>query len=783
VPLDVKIQGLLVLKESPPTQVHTHPSSFIPHPLVDVSFVIVSYNVAELLEECIRSIVERPADGLNVEIIVVDNASRDSSVELVRQKFPDVRLIANIFNYGFPRGCNQGLRAANGRYIFFLNPDARIVGDGLEKLVNFLAEKPDAGVVAPILRYADGSLQPNRRRFPGYGLAFVESTILERYPPFKNLAVLKKFKFEDVPPETAHQVDWVVGAAFLVRREVCDAIGGLDERFFMYSEELDFCRRVKNAGWEVWYTPAATVVHVEGKSSGQDVPARHINFHTSKISYYRKHYGRVAAAGLRGFLLATYGYQYAEEWLKLRLGHKPELRRERLWLIKQVFANGFRPYRANFPRPVAQTDICLLTAEYPPQPGGVGDYTERLAHALNERGAGSVSVLSSELRAEPEKLSAVNRQPEKNSSIIKHNSSIISWNWKSLLQITRVLKLRPAHVVNIQYQTGAYRMHPAVNFLPLYLRLRLGVERPRVVTTFHDLRVPYLFPKAGRVRTWVNQLLLKSSDAAIVTNAEDLRTAQSWGAKNVQFVPIGSNIVPGDAFADANERAVYRAELGIGADDFAVGYFGLSNRSKGIDTLLEAFAKLQKEQTGWKLVIIGGETGDSDATNRAYADELRQLEQRLGISSAVIRTGHLPPDATSRTFYALDAVALPFRDGASFRRGSLLAPLAHGVPVVTTYAENRGYNPLPQAAADSWGYNSLPQENLSQQNQGEPQLEDGKSVLLVAPENPSQLADALNRLRQDIQLRARLTENGRALAKNFEWSSIADRLLAIFERI
>jgi glycosyltransferase involved in cell wall biosynthesis len=319
--------------------------------------------------------------------------------------------------------------------------------------------------------------------------------------------------------------------------------------------------------------------------------------------------------------------------------------------------------------------------------------------------------------------------------------------------------------VNIQYQTGAYRMHPAINFLPLYLRFKLGKTRPVVVTTFHDLRVPYLFPKAGKARTWVNQLLLKTSDRAILTNPTDYQQALAWGVNEsrLRLVPIGSNIEAGANFPSELDRAVFRRGLGLNENDFAIGYFGLVNRSKGLDTLLTALAGLVKEDRSFKLVIIGGETGQTDATNRAYAGEIASLLEKLGLSEAVIRTGHQSAGETSRLFYALDAVALPFRDGASFRRGSLLAPLAHGLPVISTW---------PSSGAEPTG-------NLTGVA-GEPQLLDGRNILLVKPEDPAQLAEAIQRVRQEPELRATLQSGAFALARHFSWPEIARRTLAIY---
>jgi GT2 family glycosyltransferase len=146
----------------------------------------------------------------------------------------------------------------------------------------------------------------------------------------------------DTPDEAIQQVDWVVGACLLVRRQIYEEVGGLDEGFFMYSEELDWCRRIKDAGWEVVYLPTATVIHHEGKSSEQVVPARHIYFQGSKLRYFRKHHGSFQAEVLRCFLLATYVYQLAREGFKWLVGHKRPLREERVRAYSQVLRSGLQ---------------------------------------------------------------------------------------------------------------------------------------------------------------------------------------------------------------------------------------------------------------------------------------------------------------------------------------------------------------------------------------------------------------------------------------------------------
>ena len=321
--------------------------------VTDLSIVIVSWNVQDLLRRCLQSIpgAQSAKEGRNppapdsasellVEIIVVDNASTDGSADMVRTEFPNVRLIANARNLGFSRANNQGLTLSHGRYIMILNPDTEIVGDALTKMVDFMDQHPRTGALGPRLRYPDGRLQPSRRRFPTLATALVESTVIQEW--WTDNAILRRYYMADKPDGEVQAVAWLVGACLLVRRQTCDEVGWLDEGYFMYSEELDWCRRIKDAGWEVVYLPAATVVHHEGKSSEQVVPARHIYFQSSKVRYFRKHHGVVQAELLRWFLLDTYLFQWAREAFKWLLGHKRPLRQGRMRAYLQVLKSGLR---------------------------------------------------------------------------------------------------------------------------------------------------------------------------------------------------------------------------------------------------------------------------------------------------------------------------------------------------------------------------------------------------------------------------------------------------------
>lgn len=323
---------------------------------VDLSILIVSWNVAPLLRRCLQSIAQQSepmAEGslrrltspaalaATLEVIVVDNASADDTVAVVAAEFPWVHLLANAANAGFTRANNQAFAASRGAAALFLNPDTEVLPDALGTLLAYLRDHPDVGALGPRLRYPNGSTQSSRRRFPTLGTALFESTLLEQWWPHNPLA--RAYRLEDVPDDRPQEVDWLVGACLLVPRRVMAQVGPWDEGFFMYSEELDLCRRIRAAGWRVVYVPQAEVIHYEGKSSEQVVAARHMRFQSSKVRYFAKYHGRLAAEGLRLFLLATYVWQLLEEGLKWLLGHKRPLRASRVQAYWTVLRSGLRP--------------------------------------------------------------------------------------------------------------------------------------------------------------------------------------------------------------------------------------------------------------------------------------------------------------------------------------------------------------------------------------------------------------------------------------------------------
>lgn len=306
---------------------------------MDLSIIIVSWNVYEELAACLHSIRAASDDTYTQESIIIDNASTDGTPARIRRDFPWARLIEPGGNIGFARGNNLGIDAASGRYLLFLNPDTEVVGDALFRLTAYLDQNPGVGVVGPRLLNPDGSVQSSRRRFPTFWTAVFESTWLE---PFAPRRVLDRYYVRDIPDDAICEVDWVQGAAFAVRREVVEQVGAFDESFFMYSEELDWQKRIKLAGWRIVSLPAAQVIHHGGRSSDQVVARRHIYFQTSKVHYFSKHHGPLLGSLVRLVLLANYLWQTVLEAVKWVLGHKRTLRRERVRAYWQVLRSGLR---------------------------------------------------------------------------------------------------------------------------------------------------------------------------------------------------------------------------------------------------------------------------------------------------------------------------------------------------------------------------------------------------------------------------------------------------------
>lgn len=267
----------------------------------DLSVVIINWNTRDLLLRCIRTIDMHKGD-VQVEIVVVDNASTDDSVESVRREYPSARVLVNDTNVGFARANNQGVVASSAPLALLLNSDAFLTDGALQALLEVMAASPHAALVGAHLRNADGTFQASHTPFPNLWQEFLILSGIGRLTHGR--------WYPSHAPELnsgAQVVEYVEGACMLVRKDVYRAIGGLDEGFFMYAEEVDLCYRIRAADWQVWYAPRAEVIHLGGGSSGKRKPQREADLYRSRVRFFRKHYGAFPALILKAqiILLAT----------------------------------------------------------------------------------------------------------------------------------------------------------------------------------------------------------------------------------------------------------------------------------------------------------------------------------------------------------------------------------------------------------------------------------------------------------------------------------------------
>jgi GT2 family glycosyltransferase len=260
-----------------------------------VSVVIVSWNTKTLLLDALRSFL--PFRGVTGEVVVVDNASSDGSAEAVEREFPSARVIRNPVNLGFAGGVNVGLAAAKEPLVCLLNTDTLVVGDALRALVEYAAAHPEAGVVGPRVLNRDGTLQASCFRFPSLLNLFLSATYL--YKLFPDSSVMNRERLAGVDLTRPTRVDVVSGCCFLVRRAVLEKVGLLDEGYFMYAEETDFCFRARKAGFEVHYAPVGEIVHFGGGSSRLASRKMFLEFRRSLLRFFAKNHGPLHALAAR----------------------------------------------------------------------------------------------------------------------------------------------------------------------------------------------------------------------------------------------------------------------------------------------------------------------------------------------------------------------------------------------------------------------------------------------------------------------------------------------------
>jgi GT2 family glycosyltransferase len=285
---------------------------------MDLSVIILNFNTKNLLRDCLSSVLQQ-TQGINFEIIIVDNGSTDGSVEMIEElriKNKGLRIIKNKKNLGFAKANNQGIRKAAGDYVFLLNSDTFLKKNSLLKLVEFAKDHPQAGGVGPRLLNKDGSKQPSVAPFFTLPRVF--------------LWLLTGDRFLFSSPDTTRQVDWVMGAALLIKKEVFKKTGLLDEHFFMYLEEVEWCYRLKKAGWQIWFYPGAEIFHLVRGSSPEGKQRAIWGICQGLIYFYRKHFAPWQLIVLK-FLLRT---KAAGAWLIGILSFDQDL--------KETYAKAFK---------------------------------------------------------------------------------------------------------------------------------------------------------------------------------------------------------------------------------------------------------------------------------------------------------------------------------------------------------------------------------------------------------------------------------------------------------
>jgi GT2 family glycosyltransferase len=295
-----------------------------------LSIIIVSWNTRELLDACLASVSRELTESLGgidkAQVFVVDNASADNSAAMVAEKYPWVKLIANGDNRGFAAANNQAFALSQGDFVLMLNPDTEVKSGALKTLIEFFDSHPRAAVVAPQLLNTDGSIQRSCRQFPTFVGMLYELIGLSRLFPASSPRGIKfrEYKMLDWNHDDERQVDQPEGACLMIKRSVLEQVGTLDEGFFMLFEEVDWCYRVKKAGYEIWFTPRAQVVHHYGQSIKQVKVAMILSSHRGLYRFWHKHYrgGRwwLDAFAYTGLMALAY-VRIASYKLKALLSH------------------------------------------------------------------------------------------------------------------------------------------------------------------------------------------------------------------------------------------------------------------------------------------------------------------------------------------------------------------------------------------------------------------------------------------------------------------------------
>jgi GT2 family glycosyltransferase len=320
-------------------------------PLTDVSIIIVNYNTINLLRDCLNSLMQ--TEGRVCELIVVDNASADGSAEMVASEFPGVVLVRNRQNAGFSKANNQGMKLAKGKYLLLLNSDTVVRAGAVEIMAEFLDSQAAVGAVTCKLLNADGTIQASISNRPGPVLLFfrllgvsrlISGDRARRWLSRTCGFFLGKTIRSYLAPYTAHdspvEVENISGACMMLRGEVVQQVGFLDEGFFMYFEDMDYCVRLQNAGWKMYYLPQGEIIHLGGMSSGGRMRNYSVHSYRALFHFYRKHFSHAMVVTVRSMVITTSSLRWVWNWTRSKFSKRPVYRQNELDL-KQVIRACF----------------------------------------------------------------------------------------------------------------------------------------------------------------------------------------------------------------------------------------------------------------------------------------------------------------------------------------------------------------------------------------------------------------------------------------------------------
>ncbi len=253
--------------------------------MIDLSIVIVNWNTKDFLLQCLESICQTVRRG-SWEILMIDNGSSDGSGEAAKKSFPSIQLIENGINLGFAKAVNQGLQQSSGRNILLLNPDVRLKGGAIERVLYFMETHSEVGVSGGQLLNEDGSKQNSIANFPSLATELLNKSLLKRMLP-------KRFPGKGRNYSEPIEVDSVIGACMMVRREAMEQVGLLDEDYFLFLEETDWCYRMKRAGWKVYHLPEVEIYHFQGKSAEVEKKRAKVEYYRSRYHFFKKHRGKL----------------------------------------------------------------------------------------------------------------------------------------------------------------------------------------------------------------------------------------------------------------------------------------------------------------------------------------------------------------------------------------------------------------------------------------------------------------------------------------------------------